>query len=292
MADYRYSLIRYVPDMQRMEPSNVGVILQGCGRLDVKLSPHAAKRGDIDTAVFQQWRDFFHAEIKQDAIPLFQPPKTSEQFFRYLRGLCEDTVVLSETLFYQSADRFDQVLEQLYDRLVAPPRSTDSLPSNRPSGRFRDIAEEKGFLRRGMKRHAHLFVNNQRLWMPYRQIHNDSIWAIDKVEINTQIGQTANEIERLPTIQQHLATFLGSKSRANPKYYVLADQFERPFSSQDDSEFEAMRDDLERSLECLQKDGANVVRNVEDVEKLATEIDKHLEPPCEADEKAAIADGA
>ena len=51
MQDFRYLLVRYVPDRERMEPINVGII-QGAGRIDFRLNPHAARRKEIETVTF------------------------------------------------------------------------------------------------------------------------------------------------------------------------------------------------------------------------------------------------
>jgi len=95
MALYHYSLIRYVPDPDRMEPVNVGLVLQGDGGLDFRLNPHASKRKEIDTEQFRRWKDFFEAEIRGPHLPLFQPERESARFFRYLSDLCGGPVFLS-----------------------------------------------------------------------------------------------------------------------------------------------------------------------------------------------------
>ena len=159
MIEYQYVLIRYVPDRERMEPVNVGLILQGAGRLDFRFSPHAAKRKEIDTEAFRRWREFFKTEIRGAAAPLFHPERTSPQFLRYLEELCEGPVVLSRSLYFGTEPHrnFDDVLESLYKRLVAPPEIISPSAATRPTGRFRQIAEERHFLTRGMRRHVHVF---------------------------------------------------------------------------------------------------------------------------------------
>jgi Protein of unknown function (DUF3037) len=99
MNQYVYSLIRFVPDLERMEPFNVGIILQSPGRIDFRMSPHAAKRKDVNTAVIQKWRSFLEEEIRGEAVPFLQPPKQSPEFLRYLHGLCDQTVTISKPLF-------------------------------------------------------------------------------------------------------------------------------------------------------------------------------------------------
>lgn len=278
MQTYLYSLIRYVPVMERMEPINVGVILQGEGLVDVRLSPHAAKRKEIDTAIFRQWRHFLMEEIRGKQIPLFQPEKTSPQFLTYLGQLCEEPVLLSRPLTLQVAppQSFNDVLEDLYNRLVAPPETTSPAAALRPTGRFRQITEERQFLRRGMKRHAHVTVGSRRLWIAYRQVDNGQAVAMDKIEVNVEIGKTANEIERMPYVLENLPSFLQTGTGRPKRYVLLADRIQQPFTDQPADEFEAMRDELERTVEKVKQAGGEIVRTVPEAERLATELDRVL----------------
>lgn len=120
MNDLRYALIRFVPDMNRMEPINVGVVLQAPGRIDFKLN--AARRKDMETSVFQKWQAFFEEEIRGDAIPILQPPKDSVQFLHYLSNLCEHTVIMTRplTVSTRADESFETTLQSLYERLVIP----------------------------------------------------------------------------------------------------------------------------------------------------------------------------
>jgi len=123
MKNLRYVLIRYIRDRARMEPLNAGVILQGEGRIALRLSPHLDQRADVNTSAWKEWKEFFECEITGEAIPHFQPSRESEQFLRYLEGLCSGTVVLSAPLTISVSDgrSFGEILESLYQRLVAPP---------------------------------------------------------------------------------------------------------------------------------------------------------------------------
>lgn len=283
MQHYLYTLIRYVPDLDRMEPVNVGVILQGAGRIDVRLSPHAAKRKDIDTQVFGRWRQFFLDEVRGGPAPLFQPEKTSPRFLTYLQQLCEGAVILSRPLVLEvgTATTFDSALGDLYDRLVAPPETTSPAAAHRSTGRFRQVAEARQFAKRGMKKHAHVVIDQKPLWMAYRQVANGRVIAIDKVEVDREIGKTANEIERLPHILDQLPAFLGTGLGRPTRHVLLADILQQPFTDQPDAEFAAMRDDLEAAVERVRKAGSQVLRTVLEAEKLADELDQVL-PQVEA----------
>jgi hypothetical protein len=276
MNEFLYALIRYISNPKRMEPQNVGVLLQGDGQIEFKLNPHASKRGDIDTQVFQKWKAFLHQEVNEAAMPLFQPARSDVEFLRYLSDLCDSTVVLSPPLQLVTGKPFSEVLESLYDELVAPPESNKAA-ARRPAGRFRQLSDERDFIRRGMKRRMHLTRGKDRFWMAYRQVENGTLLAIDKVEVNTRLDETANEIERLPNIEHHLQRFLARRKGERPSRFVLlADQMERPFGAQSPEEFAAMREDLELAIADLQSKGAEIVRTVDATHSLANEIDAML----------------
>lgn len=277
MNEFRYSLIRYIANPKRMEPQNVGVLLQGDGQIDFRLNPHASKRGDIDTQIFRKWKSFLHQEVHEAALPLFQPPRSDSEFLRYLSELCDSTVVLSPPLQVISSKPFDETLNSLYEDLVAPPESSRAA-ARRPAGRFRQLSEEHEFLRRGMKKRMHLNRGADRFWMAYRQVANGTLLAIDKVEVDVRMDETANEIERLPLIENHLPKFLEKRKGERPSRFVLlADRFERPFGSQSYEEYEAMKDDFESAISRLQSKGAEVLRTVEATQGLVAEIDAMLD---------------
>ncbi|MBI3823920.1 MAG: DUF3037 domain-containing protein [Planctomycetes bacterium] len=278
MFDYRYALIRYVPDAIRMEPINIGIILQSIDRIDFRLNTQASKKGIIDTTTFKRWRGFLDEEILGDAIPLFQPEKTSLQFFSHLQELCDKTVILSRPLTVaREIDNFDQLLESLYQRLVAPPEPETPESANRPTGVFRQFAEDHKFLHRGMKRHAHVTIGNDRLWMAYRQMHNGAVFAMDKVEVAHRIGETSYEIERLPYIAHHLPRFVEAKIDDKPtEYCLLVDELKEPFTDQSKDEFDAMQEDLERAIEKIKTAGGRILRDRDAAKKLAEEIDQKL----------------
>ena len=279
MHDYYYTLVRFVPDLERMEPTNVGVILQGSGKIDIRISRHAAKRKDIDTTIFQQWRAFLTEEVQGEPTPLFQPPRSSPKFLDYLAKLCEGSVVLSQPMIasVDASISFDELLSRLYQRLVAPPPAATATEANRPTGRFRQLSEKRLLVRRGMKRHAPVKVDSNRHWLAYRHVLNGSVLAIDKVEVGNQIGATANEIQAMNSVLFLIPEFVAGTGWDRPtKYFFLADTLDVPFTDQPGDEFQTMRDDLEDVVKRVQNSGGVVLRNPADVELLIDELDRTM----------------
>ena len=279
MKNYRYALIRFVADALRMEPVNVGLVLQDQDKLDFQLNTKFSLKGKVDSTVFNQWRKFLEEEITGDAMPLFQPKKSSQAFFSHLAGLCDGAIRLSEPLSFATEEdqTFDEVLSSLYKRLVAPHPDAMAVEANRPTGRFRQLMKDYDFLRRGMKRHAHVELPDNRRWMPYRHLLNDSVLAIDKIEVSNQIGQTANEIQGLTAPLSLLKDFLKDGVAGQPtEYYLLADTLESRFTDQSEKEFGLMRDDLERAVDGVREAGGSVIRSAPDACSLAERLDHRL----------------
>ncbi len=279
MNDLHYALIRFVPDMARMEPINFGVVLQGFGKIDFKLNPNFARRKDVETPVFQQWRDFLVEEIRGEPMPLFQPQKHSVEFLTHLANLCEQTVSMSRPLFVSAKkdESFEDVLESLFTKLVLPPESPKPDHMPRPTSRFRGIEDEKQFLRRGMRKHPYLTHPGDKRWNAYRQLLNGENIVIDKVEVQNNVGLTADEIQKLASgVESFLDRFLVSSTPAIPKYYLLADDLKEKFTDQSDGDYNAMKDELDCVIKTVESRGGLVLRRAEEVVDLANLIDNKL----------------
>lgn len=288
MQEFRYALIRFVRDRERMEPVNAGVILQGAGRIDVKLQPHFARRKGVDAAIWTAWRRFFAEELHGNAVPLFQPDRTSRKFLDHLRELCTANVIVSEPLQVTVPDdrTFDAALESLYDRLAAPPEEALRAASRRPTVRFRELSESRRFLKRGMKRPSFVHVGQERLWHAYRQVENGVHIAVDKVEVGQELHLTASEIQALQLVTEKLPRFLERRAGERTARYVLvADELEHPFTEQSDEDFAEMKRLLGQFEERIAASGGHVVRSTDEVVRIAEEIELSLRPlPSPADD--------
>ena len=281
MNEYRYSLIRFVPDPERMEPFNVGIILQGQDKVDFKLSPHAAKRKDVNTAIFQRWRAFFDEEIRGEEVPFLQPPKHSREFLESLSRMGDQTVIISRPLYLSERpeDGFEGVLQRLYDRLVAPPDQTRKEPMPRPTSAFRDLEEAKQFRKRGMKKHPYIALPGERQrWNAFRQVVNGQDIVVDKVEVSNFVGLTADEIQKLSSgVDRFLERFLHAPNPPHPPRYILiADELREKFTEQTDEDYQAMKDELQGVLDVVRSQGGEILRDPRDVQILAEEIDRKL----------------
>lgn len=269
----RYALVRLITDTERMEPENIGVIVQSDAGIEYRLDPNVAKRADVETETFRKWKAFLDSEVHGAEVPLFQPKRTSTAFLEYLQKLCDRTVTLSRTMTVLEDPNctLSETLESLYARLVAKePKATERSNPKSPAGRFRALSEDRRFLTRGLKRHAQLkSAKGEPLWMAYRQCANGVVLAVDKIEVNLRIGATANEIQSVAYAAERAKAFVGSKS----KWFVIADQLAQPFGDQSREDFEAMKKAMEKAVASAGKAGASLMSSVKEVEQLSDEID-------------------
>ena len=149
---YLYQLIRYVPDLERMEAQNIGIVVQGHGQTITKLWKYFRPQGDrvdFDYSNFRKWREFFEEEINGSQISMFQPERSSPEFLEYLQSRCRSNYLLTRPLsIVMGSDNVEEVRDYLYERLVRTPESNEPAlqpvrRANRGGGRA-GSAEEGG----------------------------------------------------------------------------------------------------------------------------------------------------
>lgn len=142
---YLYQIIRYIPDLRRMEPQNIGVLVQGQSQLRYQLWTHfrpGDKKPDFDFVNFRKWREFFEEEVNGPQIALFQPPRHSTEFLEYLQSRCGGNYVVTRPLHVaMPTEDIDEVTEYLYGTLVRSPEESE--PAERPVQRFREELRAK-----------------------------------------------------------------------------------------------------------------------------------------------------
>ncbi len=142
---YLYQIIRYVADLRRMEPQNIGVLVQSATQLRHRVWTHFRPLGDkpdFDSANFRKWREFFEEEVNGPQIALFQPPRHSPEFLEYLQSRCKGNYVVTRPLHVaMRTENIDKVTEYLYETLVRSPEEPE--PAERPVQRFREELKAK-----------------------------------------------------------------------------------------------------------------------------------------------------
>lgn len=136
MTTARYMVAKYIPDVLRIEPRNIGVIVWSplgvraqfaaeipdrLGELDGRSIPSFITSGNA----YRQWIQFWRSEIEKPAVePLTggpPVPRSSPEFLDTLQALSKGNFVLGEGGFLLDAvstDELPDVVEQLFDLLV------------------------------------------------------------------------------------------------------------------------------------------------------------------------------
>jgi hypothetical protein len=190
-------------------------------------------------------------------------------------------VVLSQPLALSAPEsrNFGEILDALLTRLVLPLDPVSAGEDFRPTGRFRRRANEHDFLKRGMKKYAHVEIDANRHWAAYRQALNGQFIAVDKVEVGREQGRTADELEKIIRVIGLLDGFLNNQIHGKPtRYVLLADELKEPFSDQGADEFKAMQADLDSAVDAVTKAGGQVLRTADQAESFAEELNEKLAP--------------
>ena len=276
MHDYTYALLRYVPDPERMEPLNFGVVVQGPeGDPKLKLNNRFGQSGKVDRKVYKQWRDFLTEEVEGDQKSIFRPSRSSPDFWMYLRSLTGDTVIMTPPLRMSTSNErtVEDVLEQLYSRLVSQ-KDIDKKQSRgrpgHPAFEFRRIRKEKDFDGKGLKKHHALkSAGNDYLWAPHRVAENGKILAIDKIEVDTSPERTYVEIDKA----RSAATNIASIKDKNVRWIVLIDPLEDDAFKMTASDREDMNRAFDATKKCVGRAKGEIISTTEEVGQLASELE-------------------
>jgi hypothetical protein len=133
MKTPRYLIAKYIPDLGRMEPRNVGVILWSPDGVEARfLAEKADRPGEVDgrsvpsfvtsTHAYKQWVSFWRGELdRSEIMPLRgrdRVSRSSPQFLDALQGTSRGNFVLVEGGFLLDPVPGEE-LDRLADRLFA-----------------------------------------------------------------------------------------------------------------------------------------------------------------------------
>lgn len=121
----RYLVAKYIPDVRRMEPINIGVIVWARGRTSAKfLAPDEAAPLVNEISVYKRWMDFWGGILAKGLIEDKRGeaiPQTSPQFVEELLGTQRNSYQLVESgeiLDRVNSRNVGAAAEYLYEQLV------------------------------------------------------------------------------------------------------------------------------------------------------------------------------
>lgn len=244
---FHYQILRYIPDLERMEPRNFGIVLQGSGQTKCRINTRFAQKGYVDTEAFRKWRQFIEQEItceETEQLQMFCPPKGTPEFLEHLQSLIQGNFNITRPMGveYRREIDIDAALNELFDSLVVEREEQDAVAPTRPTGRFRAASEDRAFLKRGMRENAHVNMDSgTEPWIAYRIYENGSLNIIEKVEFNRDLRRTAQELNSLLRFVPNIPD--GFLSKGNMIHLILDPH--KQFLIQTDDESERYRKDRE-----------------------------------------------
>jgi hypothetical protein len=276
---YRYQIIRYVPDLERMEPQNIGVIVQGSFNVVSKIWTRFRPLGekpDFDYANFRKWREFFDEEVNGPQISMFQPPRTDPLFLEYLQSRCKGNYILTHPLnIVMQTDEIEEVRDYLYRRLVKTPDS-DSEPAEQPVRRFREQLQARKLHKNPrLRSDEYLELPNGESelfkWQYQRNHGSDQRILIEPIQWLDRIRLTQIELDHVLRAAEKVR-----KSGLNAQLIVVMDEVKTPSEDARPST-KHLYDNYVRGKEELKGLSDEVISSAQQSESLVARIEHDLQ---------------
>jgi hypothetical protein len=275
---YLYQIIRYVSDLERMEPQNIGIVVQGQGQTVARLwkyfRPLGEKR-DFDYLNFRKWREFFEEEINGAQVSMFQPPRQSPEFLDYLQSRCNSNYLMTRPLrFISQVDRVEEVRDYLYDRLVKP-QNENQEPALQPVQRFREelvVKKIDKHPRFKQDEYIHLPNGDSELfkWQYEKNHGTNKRVIIEPVQWLNKIRITQIELEHVLRAAEKVR-----ESHLNATFIVVMDDVEPPPQNARSSSNQ-LYENYTQGKETLKNLTDEIVSSADQSEDLANRIERDL----------------
>ena len=278
---YLYQIIRYVSDLERMEPQNIGIVVQGQGQTVARLwkyfRPLGEKR-DFDYMNFRKWREFFEEEINGAQVSMFQPPRHSPEFLEYLQSRCKSNYLMTRPLrFVTQVDRVEEVRDYLYDRLVKP-QNDNQEPALQPVQRFREELQIKRIDKHPrFKQDEYVQLPNGESelfkWQYEKNHGTNQRVIIEPIQWLNKIRITQIELEHVLRAAEKVR-----ESHLNAKFIVVMDDVKPPPENAKSSSSQLYENSMQ-GKETLKHITDEIVSSADESEELVNRIEadlKHL----------------
>lgn len=275
-VSYLYQIIRYVPDLERMEAQNIGIVVQGEGQTITKLWKYFRPQGDrvdFDYSNFRKWREFFEEEINGSQISMFQPERSSPEFLEYLQSRCRSNYLLTRPLsIVMGTDNMEEVRDYLYERLVRTPESNE--PALQPVRRFRESIQARRLDKHPKFRqdeYLHLPNGDSELfkWQYQKNHGSDQRVIIEPIQWMDRVRLTQIELDHVLRAAEKVYN-----AQFNANMIVVMDEVTVPENAK--SSTVQLHENYLRGKQALRDMNAEVVSTANESEELATRIEMDL----------------
>lgn len=271
---FRYQILRYIADLKRMEPENIGVIIQDAREASYRFRTHMGKRPGFDADNYRQWREFFEAEINGPPVPVYQPPRGDIAFLQYLQQRCCGNYSLTRPLeLTMPSDALGEVRDHLFRTLVLKPEEQTG-DAKQPVRRLRNELRERKITSNPHFHERQLFnANGITELVEYYYVRNHGAnlpVIIQPVQILPDISRTINAMERAEALVKTLRA-----ARVKTEISIVVDEMSPP--KRDDSDKQKWAyDHIIKGKRQLEKYDADVVDSTRGTVKLADNIERDL----------------
>ncbi|MDQ1638263.1 MAG: hypothetical protein QOF62_1602 [Pyrinomonadaceae bacterium] len=276
--EYNYQIIRYIPDLRRMEPQNIGILVQDELGTTCRMWTHFRPLGDkpdFDYYNFRKWREFFELEVNGPQIEMFQPPRESAEFLEYLQSRCKGNYTVTRPLHVtMDATDIEVVKDHLFETLVRAPEE-EEMPATQPVKRFKQQLEKKK-----LDKNSHLQVDEYLVFpsgetklfhWQYKKNHgSDERVLIEPVQWLDKIRLTQLELEHSLSAAQKVRD-----SRLRAHLIVIMDEVAPPSHLAKEATKRLYENYLE-GKKHLKQLSDEVVANVPESEELVSRIEDDL----------------
>lgn len=158
-APQSYLVAKYVPDVRRMEPHNIGVVLWAAKRIGFRFLPEDDATFIDDKHTYRRWISYWTRLLSQDSIsirgnapiPVSDPQYLTAfqstqkgSYLLYDAGRVEDNVSVREV---------SSAVDFLFDELVAVPHAEQNVDQIRLGAESRRLLEDAGLVERVKRNH-------------------------------------------------------------------------------------------------------------------------------------------
>jgi hypothetical protein len=278
-SNYRYMIFRHVPDLARMEPANIGVVVQGDDGAAVRLRPqyrprHPYEKTPFYPANFAAWKQWLRGEVGSKAGAGFIPERTSAEFLAYLRSRCTENYQFSEPLLLETPiEGVKAVAAYLYEAVVGNPRvedEADAIPS--PASLFRlEVDHLPKPVKSQVMFDVPLRLAGQWCTFPYHY-RNGALVTIDKVELAPDPRALYNALD---SVCFRLDALDREREVAPSRAVVLVDPVER-FAMFRTLRSDSIREAYQNRVRQIREHDVSVVAAIDDVPPLLQRLQEDL----------------
>ncbi len=271
---FRYQILRYIADLRRMEPENMGIIVQNDQGVSCRFQTHLGSRRGFDYENYRLWREFFEAEINGTSVPIFQPERTDVKFLEYLQERCSGNYSLTRPLdlvlkTYQLTTAQDYLFRTL---VLKPDETQESVRQPVQKLRYeltqRRILNDPAFHTKEL-----LTINGLTEFVEYFYTRNAKTALpviVQPVQFLPDISRTINAMERAEALISNLR-----KAKVQAKVSVVVDEVPAPTSKDKDTRKWAY-DRIQQGKKELRQLDAEVIDTTPGTIRLADSIERDL----------------